>query len=47
MSVCVGGGGWVMCGCFDNCVGDLAMCILGLTVFCVFSCMCVFILICY
>jgi hypothetical protein len=41
-----------MCGCFDNCVGVLVICVLVLTVFCivgaVFVCifrLCVFILI--
>ena len=26
--------GFVMCGCFDNCVGVLAICVLVFTVFC-------------
>ena len=30
MSVCVG---FVMCGCFDNCVGVLVICVLVFTVF--------------
>jgi len=30
-------GGVVMCGCFDNCVGDLELCVLVFTVFCFFS----------
>ena len=29
-------GGVVMCGCFDNCVGDLELCVLVFTVFCFF-----------
>jgi hypothetical protein len=31
--VCVG---FVMCGCFDNCVGVLVICVLVFTVFCIF-----------
>jgi len=31
--VCVCGGGVVMCGCFDNCVGVLIICVLVFTVF--------------
>ena len=34
--VCVGVG-FVMCGCFDNCVGVLVICALVLTVFCIVS----------
>ena len=30
--VCVG---FVMCGCFDNCVGVLVICVLVFTVFCI------------
>ena len=48
--VCVGGFcnvwgcvGFVMCGCFDNCVGFLVICVLVFTVFCLF---CVFIVLC-
>jgi len=34
--VCVCGWvGFVMCGCFDNCVGVLVVCILVLTLFCI------------
>jgi hypothetical protein len=32
VSVCVG---FVMCGCFDNCVGVLVICVLVFTVFCI------------
>ena len=32
--VCVGVG-FVMCGCFDNCVGVLVICALVFTVFCI------------
>jgi hypothetical protein len=28
--------GFVMCGCFDNCVGVLVICVLVFTVFCIF-----------
>ena len=31
MGVCVGG--VVICGCLDNCVGDLELCVLVFTVF--------------
>ena len=34
--VCVCEGGLVMCGCFENCVGDLVICVLVFTVFCIF-----------
>jgi len=27
--------GFVMCGCFDNCVGFLVLCLLVFTVFCI------------
>ena len=39
--VCVG---FVMCGCFDNCVGILVICVLVFTVFCV---VCTVFLYCY
>jgi len=42
--VCVG---FVMCGCFDNCVGILVICVLVFTVFLYFFLLCIFILICY
>ena len=48
--VCVG---FVMCGCFDNCVGVLVTCVLVFTVFCIGCSVfvllrsCIFILICY
>jgi hypothetical protein len=48
--VCVG---FVMCGCFDNCVGGLVMCVLLFTLFCIFCTvflycfLWIFILICY
>ena len=32
--VCVG---FVMCGCFDNCVGVLVICVFVFTVFCIVS----------
>jgi hypothetical protein len=32
LCVCVGS---VMCGCFDNCVGVLVICVLVFTVFCI------------
>jgi hypothetical protein len=41
--------GFVMCECFDNCVGVLVICVLVFTVFrivCMFR-LCIFILICY
>ena len=31
--------GFVMCGCFDDCVGVLAICVLVFTVFCIFCTM--------
>ena len=40
MCVCVGGG--LMCGCFDNCVGVLVICVLALTVFCIVSFICIY-----
>ena len=31
-----------MCGCFDNCVGVLVICVLAFTVFCIFVlCFCI------
>ena len=37
--VCVG---FVICGCFDNCVGVLVICVLVFTVFCIVSLMSLF-----
>ena len=37
---------FVMCACFDNCVGVLVICVLVFTVFCIVR-LCIFILICY
>jgi len=31
--MCVCGGGFVMCGCFDSCVGVFVICVLVFTVF--------------
>jgi len=44
--VCVG---FVMCGCFDICVGVLVICVLVFTVFCVFVLfrLCIYILTCF
>ena len=42
--VCVG---FVMCGCFDNSVGVLVICVLVFIVFFVLFRLCAFILICY
>jgi hypothetical protein len=42
--VCVG---FVMCGCFDNCVGVLVICVLVFTVFFVLLRLCIFIGISY
>ena len=42
--VCVG---FVMCECFDNCVGVLVICVLVFTVFFVLFRLCIFIRICY
>jgi len=50
---CVCVGGVVMCGCFENCVGVLAICVLVFTllycVYCVFVLfrLCIFILTCF
>ena len=44
---------FVICGCFDNFLGVLVICVLVFTVFCIFYCifvlfrLCIFILICY
>ena len=38
--------GFVMCGCSDNCVGVLLICVLVFTVFFVLLRLCIFILIC-
>jgi hypothetical protein len=39
--------GFIMCGCSDNCMDVLVICILVFTVFFVLFHLCVFILICY
>jgi hypothetical protein len=39
--------GFVMCGCFDSCVGVLVIYVVVFTVFFLFFRLCIFILICY
>ena len=42
MCVCVCMCGFLMCGCFDNCVGVLVIRVLVFTVFCIVPFMCIY-----